>query len=414
MAAEVITATPHGTTISASAANRSIDFPGSSQVSNNAYGRHENVVPPNSSVPTRAEDNRNRDPQSPPGLCKRNSKLIREIVLQLVPDPPVAYDFHGAGTSEPMGLLQVLPIRTVLQNPILTDVWIYDTDSKTKLATYIEQIFSYIKKYNIEIPGDTCLVLELSNSGKYGYYFVDHAKQCLIWLDEFNGMDFLGKIKVKYTPSHIGESRNEIFVLVASTLQQVTPLEILFKTVARLHNHLFPNLCPLQSSAISEIKDGFIHEIGNSLTSSRGLAPYSSEDLQKMLDLVNAIEASNSAQGELATGSIAIISRFLQNFHHERFLHLHRQINALGMPFHTFYGPMIYLRKLRKITVDGLVNGFVWKDLLGQLTANWREFTLYVTVLLNANVAFLAIPSVDNSAHTSAHGLYAQVASYFR
>ncbi|KAF8805781.1 hypothetical protein BYT27DRAFT_7168984 [Phlegmacium glaucopus] len=387
---------------------------------------------PNSSVTTRAKDDHNCDPQSPPGLCKGISNLVavtssgferyergftsEKLCYDSFPIPPLFMTFTESELpnqwvtfTHPDGAPYFLDDSRKI--PILTDVWMYDADSKTKLETYIEQIFSYIEEYNIEIPEETCLVLELRNSGKCGYYFVNHAKQCLFWLDEFNGLGFLGKVKVKYTPSHIGHE---------------------MKSLYWLHNYLFPDLCPFPSSAISEIKDGFIHAIGNSLTSSRGLAPYSLDGLQKMLDLVNTIEASNSAQGELAAGSIAIISRFLHNFHHERFLHLHGQINArltrgqsihperqrsflmrVCMPFHTFYGPMIYLRKLRKITVDGLVNGFVWKDLLGQLTADWREFTLYATVLLNANVAFLAIPSVDNSAHTSAHGSYGQVASYF-
>jgi len=90
--------------------------------------------------------------------------------------------------------------------PILTDVWVYDTASNDRLEQYIRQIFSYITKYEIDIPKETCLVLEFRNSGDCGYYFVNHAKQCLFWLDEFDGMGFLGEVKVKYTPSHIGGS----------------------------------------------------------------------------------------------------------------------------------------------------------------------------------------------------------------
>ncbi|KAF8814762.1 hypothetical protein BYT27DRAFT_7334295 [Phlegmacium glaucopus] len=273
---------------------------------------------PNSSVPTRAEDSRSRDPQSPPGLCKEISNLV-------------------AITS--------------------------------------------------------------SGFERYGRDF----KSEKFYYDSF-------------------------------------PIRPLLMTFTELHNYLFPSLCPLPSSAISEIKDVLIHAVGNSLTSSRGLAPYSSEDLQKMLDLVNTIEA----QDEPAAGSIAIISRFLQSFHHERFLQLHGQINArlnrdqsihperqrgflarVVMLFYTFFGIMRYLKKLRKITVDGLVNDFMWKNLLGQLTADWREFTLYArlyylpiisstyyiyrfnvqaTVLLNVNVAFLAIPGVDTGgAHIASY-----------
>ncbi|KAF8814536.1 hypothetical protein BYT27DRAFT_7326490 [Phlegmacium glaucopus] len=261
----------------------------------------------------------------------------------------------------------------------------YNADSKTELESYIEKIFSYIEKYNIEIPEETCLVLELRNSGKYGHYFVNHAKQCLFWLDEINGRtrSFLGKVRVKHTPSLLGESPNEIFVLD-----------------------------PLSSSAISEIKDILIHAVGNSLTSSRGLAPYSLEDLQKMLVLVNTIEVPSLSLLELKSN---------ESLDHERFLHLHGQINArltrgqsihperhgilleLAIACFLLGVPRVHLRKLREITTDCLVNDFVWKDLLGQLTAGWRELTLYATVLLSANVAFLAIQTVGTSVSDSSY-----------
>lgn len=95
---------------------------------------------------------------------------------------------------------------TLLQEiHILTDVWMYDIDSREKLETIITEIFSYISKYEIEIPKASCLVLEFRNSGRCGYYFVNHAEQRLFWLDEFNGMDFLFEVKVEYTPSLVGE-----------------------------------------------------------------------------------------------------------------------------------------------------------------------------------------------------------------
>jgi hypothetical protein len=53
-------------------------------------------------------------------------------------------------------------------------------------------------------------VLEFRNSGRCGYYFVDHAKQRLFWLDEYEGRDFLYEVRVRYTPSLVGE----LFILL--------------------------------------------------------------------------------------------------------------------------------------------------------------------------------------------------------
>jgi len=88
---------------------------------------------------------------------------------------------------------------------ILTDVWMYDVDSREKLETKITEIFSYINKYKIDIPEESCLVLEFRNSGRCGYYFVNHAEQRLFWLDEYEGIEFLFEVKVEYTPSLVGE-----------------------------------------------------------------------------------------------------------------------------------------------------------------------------------------------------------------
>ena len=127
----------------------------------------------------------------------------------------------------------------------------YDIVSREKLENKINEIFSYISKYKIEIPEESCLVLEFRQTmgGRYGYYFVNHVEQRLFWLDEFNGMDFLFEIKVKYSPTHIGESfitvlcmnyfinieesnrsRNEIQLLVGPTLQLNTNMIQFFIT----------------------------------------------------------------------------------------------------------------------------------------------------------------------------------------
>ena len=129
---------------------------------------------------------------------------------------------------------------TLLQEiHILTDVWIYDVDFGEKLEVKITEIFSYIRKYKIEIPEESCLVLEFRNTKRWGYYFVNHAEQRLFWLDEYNGMDFLFEVKVEYTVSLVGEflfcrnneyfiyiegwdrPRNESLVLVSPTLRSI-------------------------------------------------------------------------------------------------------------------------------------------------------------------------------------------------
>ena len=42
------------------------------------------------------------------------------------------------------------------------------------------------------------------------------------------------------------------------------------------------------------------------------------------------------------------------------------------------YGAEAHLKKLQEITTDSLVNEVPWKEMLGQVTDEWREFTIYV------------------------------------
>ena len=42
------------------------------------------------------------------------------------------------------------------------------------------------------------------------------------------------------------------------------------------------------------------------------------------------------------------------------------------------HGAEVHLKKLQEITTDSLINEVLWKEMLGRITDEWREFTLYV------------------------------------
>ena len=99
--------------------------------------------------------------------------------------------------------------------PILTDVYLYDADSRVRLENIIENVLQYIEKYDITFSSqDICLVLEFRQSGRYGYYFVDHRTRCLFWLEKYDAMEFLAQVRVKYTPSLIGEFNSKALLLL--------------------------------------------------------------------------------------------------------------------------------------------------------------------------------------------------------
>lgn len=99
---------------------------------------------------------------------------------------------------------------------------------------------------------------------------------------------------------------------------------------------------------------------------------------------------------------------------------------ALNIIF--FYNPQIYMQRFDEISVDGLTNATPWNELRDHMRKGWEATTtpvsddfqhrdrtnilLQITVLLSANVALLAISSVDNNGNQSPHRSVAQVACY--
>jgi hypothetical protein len=62
-----------------------------------------------------------------------------------------------------------------------------------------------MSEYGILPLPDTVLVLEPRNSGKVGYYFADHRRQVVFWLDECDLVWNLKEVKVEFSLSHVGE-----------------------------------------------------------------------------------------------------------------------------------------------------------------------------------------------------------------
>ncbi|KAJ7927518.1 hypothetical protein B0H13DRAFT_1970716 [Mycena leptocephala] len=80
-----------------------------------------------------------------------------------------------------------------------------------------------------------------------------------------------------------------------------------------------------------------------------------------------------------------------------------------------FYAPDFHFVGLQTIYTDGLIRHRGWAEFITRLNGEWQEFTLYATVVLNANVAFLAIQSVDNvdnNGHQNPNRSPTQISSY--
>ncbi|PPQ92876.1 hypothetical protein CVT25_009838 [Psilocybe cyanescens] len=114
-------------------------------------------------------------------------------------------------------------------------------------------------------------------------------------------------------------------------------------------------------------------------------------------------------------------SKFL-HFHGETHARLERNVSVYGDNDHQrtwlvsslspilFFAPDFHLRNLQDMWVDRIMHKSVFRESMKKMNDEWDHFVLFATVMLNANVAFLAIQSVDNN--ESPQRSAAQICSY--
>ncbi|KAF9444236.1 hypothetical protein P691DRAFT_763579 [Macrolepiota fuliginosa MF-IS2] len=282
---------------------------------------------------------------------------------------------------------------------VITEAYIYTPDIFNEILRHLAKIENFIERMRpSDILGHHDLVLDLSpitsERGGYacGYYFVNHKERSIFWLQA-------------YPASALGVWMPECGH--KSKLHLKHEIEAQYWT----HCHLFPTTLTVDLPLVAELRDTILHNIGDTLTSPTSTAPYSHEDLNRMLSWVNSLKKNLD---NLYLGSTCLVGRLMFIFARERFFHfygepavrLNRGVSVYGTvrkrtmliqilsPL-LFAAPLQNLISLEKIWVDELMHEPTWKVLINKFNDQWQEFILFATVMLNANVAFLAIQSID-------------------
>ncbi|GLB42358.1 putative expressed protein [Lyophyllum shimeji] len=342
----------------------------------------------------------------------RNVKVPKEYTEYTIPPVTTSFDRH----DDPPGWTPFFHPEGALyfcheEKRIFTDANLYEPDMLSQILADIGTIEEFFRVHNMRRAANVDLVLELRRvDGQIEtfYYMVDHSKRCIFFVDEFNASDLpiWDELQGTSSPTHV---KHEI------------------ETQYWYHCRLYPNSLELTHDIVNELRDVVIHSMGDQIISTTSTVPYSVDDLQKMLTLANSIkqDVDNKFQG-----STCVVATLMYVFVRERFYNFHGQPGArmgydqsvygtgrnkrswlvLSLSPMLFFAPEVHLRALEKIWVDGITRNILWTQFLDKLYAEWQEFTLYGTVLLNANVALLTIQSVD--AGRGAGRSPAQIASY--
>ncbi|TCD59974.1 hypothetical protein EIP91_010953 [Steccherinum ochraceum] len=246
------------------------------------------------------------------------------------------------------------------------------------------------------LPVDASLVLDPPPSwdpeGVWSYYYADHINRTLFWLEEYE--------------FDVGELDG-----VPNFSQLQHEIEAKYWT----HVEYFPHAQHTTQGHADEIMGILSFAMVDQQTSPSSTVLFSVDDLQKMFSCAKS--AKKRTPSDHAT---AVIARLHTMFAHPRFLNYHGEVGARlerdqsvhgtgKYPRSTlirvlapalFNAPYVHLHALERIWVDRTMCHLPWGLFIEKLKSEWQEFTLFATVLLNANVAFLAIPSVDSGLDT--------------
>ncbi|KAF9553270.1 hypothetical protein CPC08DRAFT_713906 [Agrocybe pediades] len=297
---------------------------------------------------------------------------------------------------------------------VWTESDIFRHNILTQLEAHLTIIEDFISEVGLVIRPQWNLVINYYDDGLSspytGYYLVDHEMHKVFFLDEYEAEDLDAWCQVPGAQSecHIGheiEAQYWYFVL------------------------LHPHALHMENRHVQRLRGIILHFIGDSTTSSSSNAPYSLDELYRVLSLTDQMSENIDIHGE---GTASLLGRFMFVINRERFLNfygeahsrLYTTFSVYGTPIYArkwlvktvspllFYAPDFHLRTLQSMSVDGVTRRFKFQDFVQRLNGEWEQIILFGTVVLNANVAFLAIQSVDNNNSGDPHRLPAQVMSY--
>ncbi|KAJ2926596.1 hypothetical protein H1R20_g10502, partial [Candolleomyces eurysporus] len=294
----------------------------------------------------------------------------------------------------------------------VTEANLYEDVYYQKITSDIATLEHFIHSGNLKMPERYTLAMDLYMQ-PHGviytdYYYADHDRKIVFFLDDVDAQTNIptwSQLKGVTSIAHLNYSRN--------------------------HGVLYPSTIQLKAEHVVELRDVILHYLGDTMTSHYSTSPYSASELNTMLGQVNNLRKN---VGHSSLGAVNLLSRMMHIFGansqsfvsyledanqrpspaRQKFLNWHGVPEARiccdqsvhGERKHKtilikilspllFSAPDVHLRSLEKMWVDGLMLGQVWRESIEKLSDEWEGFTLYATVLLNANVAYLAIQSID-------------------
>ncbi|KAH9020462.1 hypothetical protein EDB85DRAFT_521995 [Lactarius pseudohatsudake] len=277
---------------------------------------------------------------------------------------------------------------------IFTDVYMYDVDLSAEIHAFAALLDKERKE---SLPTDNYdLVLDIikvtDDETVWAYYYVDHVSKTLFWQDFYECEEsLLREVRGVREPGHV---------------------KLRLESLYWVHWSLYPgpDWRTFPKNASNELLGALLSSGIDCLTSKVSTSPYTVAEMESMRDFIKEAESLGPEDPHV----IASVARLLSFYAHWKFLHFHGQKGSRQDRYKSiykgssrkrtilvrilspilFFFPDIHLVELEKVWTDEIVVEALWKEFMQKLVSEWTEFVLYSTVMLAANVAFLAIPGV--------------------
>lgn len=293
---------------------------------------------------------------------------------------------------------------------VFTDADVIVPEDLRILTDFLDNIVNYVCVKGIILPPQVDLFLGLRPSPESpvcAYYFADHAHRSIFWLDDFDARTL---------------SIDGVITTESSHLAHV------IETGYWTHLSFFPACQEMTSDTVEEVNDFLLYCITETTeTTSTAQYGFTLSELQQYLTVVSNIRSNPRSYSY--PGSVYTVAWLLGHRSHDRYIHFHGEPGARRGSRHKpetvershmplivllspllFFAPDVHCTTLYRVWDNGVAKAD-WIALVRKLSTEWQEFVINATVLLNANVAFLAIQSIDESSIDKGRSP-TQIASY--
>ncbi|KAJ7754473.1 hypothetical protein B0H16DRAFT_1542487 [Mycena metata] len=357
-------------------------------------------------------------PGTPESLCRYDRRaVIPDEETQFTLDPltiavlPVAPPPGWTCCQHPEGA----PYFFREENRVFTDANLFDSVTLQFMNENVRKVIDFLRVHGIQLAPDVDLVLDEYIDGDGGkwcqYYFVNHQDRCVFWLDKAGSemFDITQNLRGMSDASHI---RHEL------------------EAQYWCHCELYPRSFAVTHEIVDELRDILLHALGDLITSATSTVSWKVDDLNTMIKLVDGLGKNVGKNADKKFTGTCLVGRLMRDFVRARVYNYHSTPGARLDIGHSvygtvhkrtllikilspllFYAPDFHLVGLETIFSDGLIRNRGWSEFIMRLNNEWQEFTLYATVVLNANVAFLSIQSVDQGGPADSRSP-AQISSY--